>query len=415
MDLALPPALAGVETSDWDSIPPEDLLRDPSRVASQPSRLAGARALRYARAGTSMAYDEIGFRMLAASLRGPITLQTLPSMRLERAQQERTRANLPLEEVRSQVPKLRHRPLELPRDGRFRYEIVDNLINITRISDAGRDASQDVWTFSLSDPPEMILQLASGSDEPPNVSQQYRVDLPGIFWLPLAALIRTGRFERMQECRQELIQQISADCYYCFLSHRWLSPTHPDPEAAQARYAAWQIVGHLCEAIRVADRRGLSEARKFSALLGVAVGISGPGLAEALLGDVLRPALDEHSLAGAVAEVASLGDILDDYGVGAARDDIGLRRLSALLVSRPIVRALLDKIYLWYDYSCLAQPPREEADESLFRKGLDQLNFAQMVGRTAILLDETEDYLSRAWCALEAVTTDTLRGVAALR
>ncbi len=238
------------------------------------------------------------------------------------------------------------------------------------------------------------------------MSQQYRVDLPGIFWLPLAALIRTGRFERMQECRQELIQQISADCYYCFLSHRWLSPTHPDPEAAQARFAAWQIVGHLCEAIRVADRRGLNEARRFSALLGVAVGISGSGLAEALLVNVLRPALDEHSLAGAVAEVASLGEIFDDYGVGAARDDIGLRRLSALLVSRPNVRALLDK--------SLAQPPRREADESLFRKGLDQLNFAQMVGRTAILLDETEGYLARAWCALEAVTTDTLGGAADL-
>jgi len=89
MDLALPPALAGVETSDWDSIPPEDLLRDPSRVASQPSRLAGARALRYARAGTSTAYDEIGFRMLAASLRGPITLQTLPSMRHDKNEHTR--------------------------------------------------------------------------------------------------------------------------------------------------------------------------------------------------------------------------------------------------------------------------------------------------------------------------------------
>jgi hypothetical protein len=108
VNITLPSALMGFDISDWDGIPPEDLLLHPSWVADYPTRVTGARALRYARAGKSAWYDEIGFRMLAAApVRGQVPLETIPSMRLER----RAHPNPLIEEIHSQVRKLRHRPL----------------------------------------------------------------------------------------------------------------------------------------------------------------------------------------------------------------------------------------------------------------------------------------------------------------
>lgn len=407
MNITLPSALMGFDISDWDGIPPEDLLLHPSRVADYPTRVAGARALRYARAGKSAWYDEIGFRTLAAApVRGQVPLQTIPSMRLER----RAHLNPLIEEIQSQVRKLQHRPLGSPPDGRYRYESGPGYLNLIRIPGRKEDVSEDMWSYSLSDPPYNILQDSIPENPIYRLTHAYRDHLPGIFWLPLAALIRKGRFERMQEYREELVQETSPGCFYCFLSHRWLSPEHPDPEGAQARFAAWQIVGHLCEAIRVADCRGLNEPRRLNPLFGFNVGISGSDLAESLLVNVLRPSLDERSLATVVEEVESLGELDNNYGVAAARDDIGLRRLNEILANRPNIRALLARIYVWYDYSCFAQPPRSETDERLFQQGLRHLDLAQVLGRTAILLDDTEDYLSRAWCTLESVVADMIGG-----
>ena len=117
MNMTLPSALMGFDISDWDGIPPEDLLLDPSRVADYPTRVAGARALRYARAGKSAWYDEIGFRTLAAApVRDQVPLQTIPSMRLKR----RAHPNPLIEEIQSQMWMLQHRPLGSPPDGRYR-------------------------------------------------------------------------------------------------------------------------------------------------------------------------------------------------------------------------------------------------------------------------------------------------------
>jgi hypothetical protein len=59
----------------------------------------------------------------------------------------------------------------------------------------------------------------------------------------------------------------------------------------------------------------------------------------------------------------------------------------------------------------MPQPPRTPEEDSVFRNGLEHLAAIQIMGRTAILLDEAEDYLSRGWCTLESVVADTLGGV----
>jgi hypothetical protein len=75
-----------------------------------------------------------------------------------------------------------------------------------------------------------------------------------------------------------------------------------------------------------------------------------------------------------------------------------------------VLAALVERMHVWYDFSCLPQAPRDEADEELFVAGLEQLVACQVLSRTVVLLDETEDYLSRGWCTLEALVADSEMG-----
>src|SRR5262249_40450746 len=154
--------------------------------------------------------------------------------------------------------------------------------------------------------------------------------------------------------------------------------------ALRAGLAAWQLTAYLAEAVRVADQRGLHQPRRFSGLLGRPVGPRGADLAEALIVNVLRFELTEDTLRTAAAEVRSIEAALEQYGVPRAVGDVGLAELKGLLAEGPTLRALMDRVFVWYDYSCLPQPPRAPEDVPLFVKGLEQLTAAQIMGRTVI-------------------------------
>jgi hypothetical protein len=412
MAAMLPPAFDDVDVSTWESLSPEDLMLRPTLVSEQDGGLASARALKYSRSGRADAYDEIGFRLSAATpYRGAAPLATIPSMRLQRRWNEATQYDPVIEAVLADQRKLLHRPIEAPTDGRFRYTIGGGLLQVMRPrADAQVSGDEEVWTFPLTTPPKMIQALAEPRDEPLVAAQQYQIDVPGAFWLPLPLLIETGRVRPMQEWRDRLPSRTLPRHFYCFVSHRWLTPTHPDPQGVQTAFLAWQMVGHLCEAIRVATMRGLHEPRQFAAPLGVEVGVTGSSLAEALIVNVLRQVLDDAGLAAAWEEVGPLRGITADYGVAAARNDTGLERLRGIVNGRSVLSTLIERIVLWYDYGCMPQAPRTAKDERLFRDGLRHLNVMQALGRTAILLDEAEDYLSRGWCSLEALVADTELG-----
>lgn len=404
--MSLPLIFANVDTADWDEMSPEDLMLNQWHVHAYPSYLAGSRALKYSRAGKSPLYDDIGFRVFVTiPRRGPTALQTIPRLQMERNIADRTRKNTLVEKIRHQVRAIQHRYLQMPpMVDRVRYGISqDGLIEFT-------DSNQDRALLSMTHAPDVFAGSARDVDEPKIYAQFLRFNMPGTFWLPLTALIRAGRFMTMQEFRSDLAQSTSPDCFYLFLSHRWLSSEQPDPDDIQARVAAWQIVGHLCEAINVASLRGLNVSRKMNYYMFQApFGISGSKLAEALIVNLLRRALNnELALEQTMKEVQSLDEFIEDYGTAAAKDDIGLCKLNAILDSRPNFRALLQKIYVWYDYSCLPQKPWSQEDERLFRKGLHDLLPTLLLGRTAILLDNVEDYISRAWCLYECLAADSL-------
>jgi tetratricopeptide (TPR) repeat protein len=395
-----------VDISDWDQISPYQLLTNPYLLQNKSIAEAASRALKYARVGATDNYDEIGFRSsVVIPTKGQFPLQTVASMRLERESDERRKINPESEAILEEYEKLRHRPLDLP-DGNFKYVLRTDRIDYY-------DTKDNIWSFSKRAPPSVLLTRGlEDRDLPKIVTQTYSVNIPGCLWIPLTVLIKNGHFKRMQDWKHELIDKTAPGCFYYFVSHRWLSTGHPDPTGAQSRFIAWQIFSHLCEAVRVANMRGLDMPRKFSTLVGFAVGAYGSDLAESLLVNVLRHTLDSGSIIEATQEVTTIeSNIILDYGVAAANDEASLRRLQEILISRPVLSHLMSRIFLWYDYSCMPQPPRSESEENLFSQGLQYLKSIQLLGRSLILLDDVEDYLSRAWCTLEALTADPFQSI----
>jgi hypothetical protein len=405
--------LSSLDISDLAGIEPGELLADPSPILRHPPLEAAARSLRYARAAVGATYDEMGFRLRAstpAQFAGVTPLETFASVRLRHDRELRRLAASEVERVRSEQGMLRHRAIDFTASGSARNAIEGDLINITVTTD---DGAEESWVYALSHLPEGLRAGGRDWDAPTLASRQLRVDLPGMRWLPVSLLVREGRFRRMQEWGEQLETTMDPGRYYAFISHRWLTPAHPDPEGRQAQFAAWQLLACLCEGIRVAQLRGLHQPRQQSAF-GPAFGAHGSGLAESMIVNVLRVVLDSDSLDRAAAEATSIRELTRDHGVMAAAADPGLGNLRAVLAQHPALAALLARISVWYDYSCLPQPPRTDDEDTLFRQGLAALNPCQILGITLVLLDDAEDYLTRAWCTLEALTADSAGSIETL-
>ncbi len=409
------PIFDEVQIDSWTSLSPETMILNPGTVSGGAARTAAAKALKYSRLKSDASYDDIGFRLSAATpKRGPVPLCTLPWMRwLQRAAEvDQTEEAIP--EIAAQEEYIRHRPIDLPDEGgeiRYRFEVKEKLIYFMRPRPHSKArGDEEIWVFPLTSPPQLMLEKCVDRDEGLIFSQKYRADLPGAFWIPLTSIIESGYIRRMQDWREQLQTQTEPARYYCFVSHRWLTPGHPDPDGLQARFIAWQLFAHLCDAIRVAGARGLRKPRRFSAF-GFAVGHTGSDLAEALLVNILRPALDDNSLAAAQREARACEEYVHDCGIAAARRDTGLLQLRGILGELPVLSQLVQRISVWYDYGAMPQSPRTLEEDGLFRAAMEHLSALQLVSRTAIVLDETEDYLSRGWCTLESVVADSVSGV----
>lgn len=414
---SLPPALDATSIEDLVDVPPEVLVLDQTPLRGHSPAARAARSLRYSRSGPTDVYDEIGFRYLASNpTLGPVPLQTSASARAHQQELDLRRADPLLEELRAQQESLRHRPLSVP-DGRLRYTVHGALLDVRLVQDLpGGGELEEPWPVPLSRPPQFLLDGAVPWDAAVHAGRRLRVDLDAMRWLPMEVLLEAGRFPRMQEMAHLLRQGMDDDGFYAFVSHRWLTASAPDPGSRQAASLAWQLVGYLAEAVRVAHQRGLTAPRLYNPHIGFPIGPQGSELAESLLVNLLRPALGggapdhdgESNPAGLDAvwrEVREIDDRVSGPGmVAAGARDVGLHELRALLDECPGVRQLLGRVHLWYDYTCLPQPPRTDGEQELFRAGLETLGPCQVLGTTLVLLDDTDDYLGRAWCTLEALT-----------
>ncbi|MEJ8653564.1 hypothetical protein WKI65_37350 [Streptomyces sp. MS1.AVA.3] len=384
------------------SIPPEKLRRHPRLLYVRRASEAAAKALAYARGGAERTYDDIAYRYLCACPQVPfLGVETLAG----RADQERRRqrAGLPTDLARlaGQRDFLAHRHLVMP-DGEFRVGIERGLLYA--MAEPGGEV---VGRFPLTVRHRMLDGLSKSQDVRPQPTMSVWTHLTESRWLPLDELIRYARFPQMREASR-LVHGVFPGRHHVFVSHRWLDAGQPDPDGTQARPVAWHLVASMCEAVRVAHRRGLRTPRQMApAAMNMPVGVAGSDLAECLLVGVLREVLDDTSLAPVAQELERVGMDAVELGAAEASEDIGLERLSALLDAVPALRPLLERIHIWYDYTCVPQAPRTPEEQGLFRRTLESLFLLQFAGRTLVLLDDVVDYLGRAWCSLEAATSLT--------
>src|SRR5689334_18129355 len=157
-----------VDIGDLAAATPEELLADPGRLLAAGPRAVASRALAYARASGARAYDEIGYRWSAAlPVRDATPLQTLDAARLAHARELARSEDPRVARARELQPRLRHRPLDMPPDGRFRFEHRVDVLELTRSwTDGDGREQQDLWTFPLSAPPSTFLHDAIAQDEP---------------------------------------------------------------------------------------------------------------------------------------------------------------------------------------------------------------------------------------------------------
>ena len=189
--------------------------------------------------------------------------------------------------------------------------------------------------------------------------------------LPASYLLRDDHFSRPQDSEIEWLKP--RQCWLLiFVSHRWETAGHPDPDGRQHRALA-ALVSALCE---LWDALAAETARERIRLV---------------------PRLDRHGTAQAAVLFSRLN----------------LPRHVLRRSQRESTRHFLpDHIGIWYDYTCLPQQPRSPAEEDEFRAGLlalPELLSAEAVSLVA-LRDADDDYRARAWCLAEALLTANKTG-----
>jgi hypothetical protein len=383
------------------SIPPEKLRRHPRLLYVRRASEAATKALAYARSGGVRTYDDIAYRYLCACPQVPFqSVQTLAGLAVRERRQQRLGLPHDLVRLAEQRDFLAHRHLVLP-DGQVRFGIERGLL-YTMAEPGG----EIIGRFPLAVPNRTLDGIAKPQDMYPQPTMSLWRHLAESRWLPLDELIGYARFPQMRKVASQLARGVFPGRHYVFVSHRWLDVEQPDPDGAQARLIAWHLMASLCEAVRVAHRRGLHTPRRVApTAMNMPVGVAGSDLAECLLVRVLREGLDDTSLVPVAQEVERIGVDAIELGAARASDDVGLRRLRALLDTMPSLQPLLKRIHLWYDYSCVPQAPRTPEEQELFRRTLESLYLLQVAGRTLVLLDDVADYLGRAWCSLEAAAS----------
>ncbi|MGN7159394.1 hypothetical protein [Sphingomonas sp. SAFR-052] len=402
--MTLPANIQSIDISQWENVAPDDFRRTDGLLEGR--RLEAGEALKYSRlAGRS--YDEIAYRFSSChSHGGPVGLASTLAEREVRTR--RDAAPRDLDTVASELTFLAHRPLAVPSGvaGRFRYEIRDR--DLIKLIQTGGGSPLPDLIFSLRDPPDMIDRITTFRDEPTNISRVVSDLQLDAVWLPLTDLITFGRFPGFEEWNHAARTTIQDDHHYVFVSHRWSTPDHPDPDGRQCRMLLWQVLTALLEAIDTAATRGLRNPRGFAAALGHPVGVYAGDFAEAIIVNLLRPNCNAEELEAAAAAACRILPDLETVDAAAGVDHESFERLRRAIGEFPELARLADRMRLWIDYSCI--PQASEAADNLIAVALERLSAVQVMGSTVIMLDDPFDYLSRAWCTLEAGISDGLIG-----
>jgi hypothetical protein len=205
---------------------------------------------------------------------------------------------------------------------------------------------------------------------------------PGV-WYAWEAIREWDRWPRRQEA-EHMACRASPGRLRLFVSHRWETPTHPDPTGRQL--LALKVGLTLALAAALHPDSDPDRERSQSGL---------PRMIAAFLAAKKPCALRDPQLAAWASEIVEVARAETDeerFRTAATRLESG--------AAEPALNAVRGSIALWYDRASMYQAPRSGEQDRQFRADLMSLNAVQASAATVVLAGDG-GYESRAWCFLE--------------
>jgi len=202
-------------------------------------------------------------------------------------------------------------------------------------------------------------------------------------WYPWLTLRDWERWPRRQDVQASAVSAESGHLLL-FISHRWESLDHPDPDNVQLLCLNVGLLLSLAAAL-LQETSGENGEKTQSGLPDL--------IAEFLRSRYKSTELDPlRTWASSIKALAEQEhDESSFYG-------------KSIRVEGEELKGPLDEIrsrfLIWYDYSSMYQVPRTDAEEAEFRAEIQTLNEIQAQAGTVVIAGDTQ-YLSRAWCFLE--------------
>ena len=193
-------------------------------------------------------------------------------------------------------------------------------------------------------------------------------------------LLRFDRLPRHQEIRESARwpRVEEPPLVLLFLSHRWETPDHPDPDGRQQA-----AIRMLIQRIAVVAEAMWCERVERLRLV--------PSLDRE--GDLQAQAIVRRMLGwGPGADKAAAAEAKRQLAAASARDREAPGAFQTWLISR---------IGVWIDYSCMPQRPFSAVEEVEFRQTLGLLDRLVASSTLLALRNSGDDYTTRGWCAGE--------------
>ena len=203
-------------------------------------------------------------------------------------------------------------------------------------------------------------------------------------WYAWSVLLGWERWPRRQDAHTQ-VAVADAGKLLLFVSHRWESLEHPDPNGAQLLCLKVGLTLALAAAVLHLGNPD-EEAEKTHS-----------GLPE-VIAEFLGSTLASHEIAALQPWASKIMTIANEE-----KEEESLLAATRQLETGE-VQALLDRlrslILVWYDYASMFQVPRNSSQETAFRSEILELNRIQSHACTLVIAGDNQ-YVTRAWCFLE--------------
>eukprot|EP00752_Nemacystus_decipiens_P004897 g4456.t1 len=173
------------------------------------------------------------------------------------------------------------------------------------------------------------------------------------------ALLTLSELTRQQDCRGALVNGEDVE-HPLLVSHRWTAAEHPDPGGIQLR-ALQRFVSTLADTALVFFASAEEQRRAV-------------------------PTLAQH---GVLQAAILAGRFICSHNIPRDRN------------------SFLRDLGVWYDFGCLPQKPRNDAEQRIFKTSLENLpDLFRSAPVLSLRQNDRDDYMSRGWCLAEVASAN---------